>query len=182
MFSSSVKRPARAKLSFGGVVLWGAIAAPLFLSGDAMQIKLYQTDDAANVINKTLANQRVIDVALRRDFDLHAPELTLRMANAAEALGYNYAVMPDLGRRYFIDNVENVGANRWRYRLAVDVMETYKADILAGDHAYQQAVGAGDYGTLNLDETGRVDVATIEGDVALAPAENSIVSITTWSY
>lgn len=146
-----------------------------------MQIKLYQTQDAANVINKTLTGEKVISVALRRDFDLTAPELTLRMADAAEALAFNYVVMPDFGRRYFVEDVENVGANRWRYRLAVDALETYKAEILAGDFQYETPITSGDYGSLTLDKTGRVNVTQYESDVTLTPSNNAVVSVATRS-
>lgn len=110
-----------------------------------MQVKLYQTQDAANVINKTLTGERIIDVALRRDFNLFSPEVVLKMANAGEALAFNYAIIHDLEKRYFVDNVENVGAKRWRYTLSVDVLETYKNDVLNSKARFKRNIKTGDY-------------------------------------
>lgn len=145
-----------------------------------MQIKLYQTDDAANVINKTLTGERIIDVALRRDFNLFSPEVVLKMANAGEALAFNYAIIPDLERHYFVESVENVGAKRWRYILSVDALETFKSDILSSAARFSKAVEAGDFGNLTLNKTGDVETTIVESSIALEPSSDYIVSLTDW--
>lgn len=145
-----------------------------------MQVKLYHTQDAANVINKTLAGERIIDVTLRRDFNLFSPEIVLKMTDASEALAFNYAIIPDLGRHYFVDSVENVGAKRWRYMLAVDVLESFKADILTSAASFSKAIEAGDYGNLTLNTTGNMEVTILESAISLEPASDYIVSLTDW--
>jgi hypothetical protein len=43
---------------------------------------------------------------------------------------YNYCYIPEFERYYFIENVDIVRANLYRVYLSVDVLETYKTEIL----------------------------------------------------
>lgn len=109
-----------------------------------MLITLYKTNDAANVINKTLNNPLNIQIALRRDFNLSAPELILKQEGQL-LRDYNYCEIVDFERKYFIDRIENISNNLWKLILVCDVLETYKNEILSANSRYMRKIKSGDY-------------------------------------
>lgn len=109
-----------------------------------MLITLYKTNDAANVINKTLNNPLNIQIVLRRDFDLSAPELILKQEGQL-LRDYNYCEIVDFERKYFIDRIENISNNLWKLILVCDVLETYKNEILSANCRFMRKIKSGDY-------------------------------------
>lgn len=137
---------------------------PPFFIGGYMILKLSKNNDAPNVIKKTLSGVQSFDVALRRDFDITAPEFTLNIPDAVTALGFNYAELPDFNRRYFIQSVDNVGATLWRFTCKVDVLETYKTEILASNAKIRRGIKTGDYISATLESNANADITTHEAD------------------
>lgn len=127
-----------------------------------MQLIIYKTESADNVINKTLTEPLAMDINLRRGVDISAPVLRLQLA--VDLSGYNYAHIPDLNRYYFINDVESVTLDIWQLRLSVDVLETYKADILASNARYMRGIKTGDYFNATLDSNINASVTLYESD------------------
>lgn len=142
-----------------------------------MKLKLYATSDRENVINKTLNAQGETVINLKRSTDIIAPEITLVEIAGVDFHACNYAEIPELNRKYFIRSVESVNADLVRLSLETDYLETYKADILNSDANYRKRIGAGDYGTLALETTGRQTVESFESDAELIESDNSVLSI-----
>lgn len=142
-----------------------------------MKLKLYATSDRENVINKTLNAQGETVINLKRSTDIIAPEITLVEIAGVDFHACNYAEIPELNRKYFIRSVESVNADLVRLSLETDYLETYKADILNSDANYRTRIGAGDYGTLTLETTGRQTVESFESDAELVESDNSVLSI-----
>lgn len=111
-----------------------------------MQLELYYVEDADNVIGKDLgAAPLAIDIKLHRDFDITNPSLTLRSAAGMDFRDYNYFLIPDMERYYFIDSITNTGNSIWIINGHVDVLETYKDEILASNARFLRNLKTGDY-------------------------------------
>ena len=92
-----------------------------------MEIKLYNTKNENNTINKTLENETVYNIRFKDIADVKKPVVIL---NSSTFLNFNYAYIPDFKRYYFIENIEIQPNNIYKLSLSVDVLESFKNDIL----------------------------------------------------
>ena len=146
-----------------------------------MELILYKTESADNVINKTLTDPLTMAIKLRRGVDIVAPALRIEYATGVSPNEYNYCHIPDLGRFYFIRDIQSITTSIWELHLECDVLESYKADILASNAKFRKVIGSGDYGETTLSLTGEVSVVDYLSDVTLESADNSILSILRWN-
>ena len=137
-----------------------------------MQLILYETADAKNVINKTLTNPVSMNINLKRDINIIMPEIVLN----GDFRGFNYAHIPDLNRFYFVDSVEQLNLKMVKLSLICDVLETYKTAILNSDCLYKTKVATGDYGQIDLETTGITLYKDFESDIELELSNNVILS------
>lgn len=93
-----------------------------------MDLFLYKTTDASNVIGKTLTDQLEININLKRSEDQEKPRLLLKN-DGNKYTGYNYAYIDLFKRYYFVESINNNG-KIIELQLETDVLETYKDDIL----------------------------------------------------
>lgn len=114
-----------------------------------MNFELYKTDSANNVIGKTLGSPTVYNIELRHDTDITNPSILLDVDPMVNIAAFNYAHIPELQRYYFVDDVESLNWRVWRLQLTVDVLETYKADILACNARFHRQLQVGDYSELS---------------------------------
>jgi len=91
-----------------------------------MKIELCKTNDAYNVLGKSITKNTEIEINLRKDFDLVYPSLIL-----STDVSFNYAIIPSLNKKYYLDNVEILAKSLKKYTFKLDVLETYKDSILA---------------------------------------------------
>lgn len=140
-----------------------------------MELILYKTESADNVINKTLSNPVTMNINLRRGVDISYPVLKLQVG--FDLSGYNYAHIPELERYYFIREVQSVTFDVWELRLACDVVETYKAEVLQASAAFRKTIEAGDYGSVNLELTGVEEITNYQSDVELVEGTTTILSV-----
>lgn len=143
-----------------------------------MKLKLYNTDDGANVINKTLTDMVEITINLKSDTDIINPQLLLVNTGDIDFKDYNYAEIDVFNRYYFIDSVDSVHNNLWLLMLKCDVLETYKDDILNSNCSYFRSMKAGDYYNVNLDESVIKDFDKYESDKGFSPTDRSIILTT----
>lgn len=94
----------------------------------AVTVKLYTTKSPNNYIGKTLENEQSFDCAFKGAADVKAPIIALKSENYINA---NYAYIEDFGRYYFITSMQILPQNYYEISLKVDVLESWKADILA---------------------------------------------------
>ena len=116
-----------------------------------MELNLYKCSDGDNVINKTLTEKLTINITLKRDVNITAPQIILMNDNGAFFNQYNYAEIPELGRFYFIDSVTSLNNKMESLNLRCDVLETYKADVLASKARFMRGLKTGDYIAANID-------------------------------
>lgn len=129
-----------------------------------MELNLYKCSDGDNVINKTLTEKLTINITLKRDVNITAPQIILINDNGAFFNQYNYAEIPELGRFYFIDSVTSLNNKMESLALRCDVLETYKADVLASKARFMRGLKTGDYIAANIDYSVIKTITKIESN------------------
>lgn len=135
---------------------------------------LYITNDADNVINKTLLTPVSIPLNLRREIDAVAPKIIVECDD--DILSHNYCSIVSLGRHYFIDNILNLGGKRWELSLRCDVLETYKDGILSSNARFLRNVKTGDYLDVPLDSSIRKNVDVYRSDSGFDGEQTMIIT------
>lgn len=110
------------------------------------EINLLNNNSPVEKIGKDLVSGVTLsDVVLKRDTSILRPVLTL--ASDEDIYTYNYLHIPVFGRYYFIDDIRSVHDNLWEISAHVDVLETYKTDILNNEAILEntQAVNINNY-------------------------------------
>lgn len=138
-----------------------------------MELILYKTNDAKNVINKTLTNAVSLQIVLKRDINIIMPELVLN----GDFRGFNYASIPDLNRFYFVTDIEQLNLKMVKLSLICDVLETYKDVILNSVCSFKSKVNVGDYGEIDLDTTGKNIYKSFDSNLELELSNNVILSV-----
>lgn len=142
----------------------------------SIKMTLYKCLSADNVINKELTEPLEVDINLRSESDLNFLNVDLV---DVDVLSYNYAVL-DLPSRtmcYVIRDMEWVNARVARVRLGVDLLETYKDEILNIETRLVRELKVGDYGEVVYELSGRNSTDDYISDVAVEPGETFVLSV-----
>ena len=91
-----------------------------------MIMKMYNTSDSNNTINKTLANETEFNIKLKGNTSITQPVVVLR---SNSIILFNYAYIPEFNRYYFVDKIELFPNGIYNITLKVDVLESFKNDI-----------------------------------------------------
>lgn len=91
-----------------------------------MIMKMYNTSDSNNTINKTLSNETEYEIKLKSEADIKTPVVVLHSDNI---ILFNYAYIPEFHRYYFVDKIELFPNGIYNISLKVDVLESFKTDI-----------------------------------------------------
>ncbi len=140
-----------------------------------MQFKLFKTQDADNVIGKVLTGELVLDIFLRSQIDVKRPLISLM--DVPNLRDYNYCSIPELGMSYFIRDFNLINAQVTQVVCELDYLETYKDKILLVSGTVRRRAVAGDYGVVQLDETGREVSTNYFSDVELLEGSGAILSV-----
>lgn len=140
-----------------------------------MDLILYKTNDDENVINKTLTNEKRLNIVLKRDVDIVNPKLVLMRSNSYDIHEYNYLHIPFLKRYYFIKSVDSINNDLIRVSCECDVLETYKNDILNSEAIYKGEAKAGDYGVIDANSSSN-RVEKLLSDVTLEKGRSLTIS------
>lgn len=140
-----------------------------------MNIILYQFNGDSRTINKILENPLNISIKLRKDFNILNPELTL-LDNNYNFNNYNYAVIPELNRFYFIDLITNLSNSLYKLDLKCDVLETHKNVILNSNARFNRKIKNGDYITINSEISYLKSFSKHMGDVTLSGESDMILT------
>ena len=93
-----------------------------------MEVILYKNSSENNVIGKSLAQIKRVECNLKNDVSIISPTLVLNYT--ANILGSNYCYIPKFNRYYFIDEIVPITADRCIVKCRVDVLESFKDNIL----------------------------------------------------
>ena len=141
-----------------------------------MELKLYAVNDGENVINKTMTLKTTMGINLKRDVDIINPRLILIPNLPTGFSGINYAEIPELNRFYFVDSITNISATLWQLDLSCDVLETYKADILASKARLYRNLKPGDYFDTALEYSHLTTVAKYASNKGISDSETIIMT------
>lgn len=93
-----------------------------------MEIKLYQCSDSHDTINKTKILIDTFPIIPKRQTNILNPQIKLKIEGIRPTIDYAY--IDGYNRYYHVVNVEPKPNNIYYLFLEVDVLETYKEDIL----------------------------------------------------
>lgn len=107
-----------------------------------MTITFYNNVSEKNVIRKTINNPMPISGTLRESTSVINPVITVQAP--VTLVGYNYCHIPDFSRYYYVVDVKSIRNNLWAVTLRVDVLMSFKSDILNTpaiiDHTTEQGI------------------------------------------
>lgn len=137
-----------------------------------MECKFCVVDDSTNTINKEINIVKSIELKLRGVLDIVTPELIL-IGGEFES-DYNYVIIN--GRNYFVNEIVSLGNNRYKYLLEMDVVETYKDNILNSNSRFRRNLKTGDYVSNGFDESTIKKISLHESDKSLISGSTMILT------
>lgn len=138
-----------------------------------MIIKLYNTVDGTNVINKKLTNEISFNIKLKADTNVVEP--TIILSSGTLLSDFNYAYIPDLKRYYFIREMSINSKNVYALYLECDVLESFKDDILNSYAYIGKSNNSNEYFNSNYSSEVRKEVEIYYSDVELEKINNNIL-------
>lgn len=140
-----------------------------------MQLKLFTTIDADNVLNKTLTDEVIINIVLKKEIDLLTPEIIL-LDDGADFSFYNYAELPYFNRKYFIRDYSKINSRMIRLDLELDALMTYQNEILNSRFLYNRNLRKGDLQRIDLIQNVDSVTSKHEFDLELETENNFILT------
>ena len=98
-----------------------------------MNITLYKTKSANNVINKKLVSEKNLgnNCILADNTSVTSPTVIIGGIKSLDSISdYNYAYIPQCHRYYYINDIIALSGGRVKLILSVDVLMSFKTDIL----------------------------------------------------
>lgn len=108
-----------------------------------MEIRFLHTTDVDNSINKKFTNVITKNIILKNDFNVLNPQIVIERDNVLYQS--NYAYIPAFNRYYFITSIENLSMKLIMINFHVDVLESFKDDILKAKGYVQISENANSY-------------------------------------
>lgn len=96
-----------------------------------MNVKFYTNLSEKNAINKNITLLDDFTGTLREESSIVDPVITFTSLSNLPAC--NYAYIPEFGRYYFVNDITCVRNNYYQVSMHVDVLMTYKDQILANN-------------------------------------------------
>lgn len=140
---------------------------PVNRKGGFMDITLLVNNSEKNKINKSLTNAVTFTGTLRDETSIINPVVLLETTNPSN---YNYAYIPDFNRYYFISDMASVNKNLWRISLTVDVLESFKNEILGSSAIISDSENKG----MNKYLTGKVWKANVKETTTIKTFPNGL--------
>lgn len=141
-----------------------------------MLLKLYKTESAKNEINKVLTDEVEMSINLRNGFDIFSPVIMLATPPGVNLYDYNYLYIVEFNRYYFIDSVTSENFKVWRLSCSVDVLETYKSEILNSNVRFWRGIKTGDYISADLDSRIDATITVFESDGGFSGGNSMIMA------
>lgn len=108
-----------------------------------MQIDLFVCTAERNRVNKSdhITNRFTLSGTIKKPTSAMNVSIEVEKSNPV-AYKYNYMYIADFGRYYYIDEIVNVSNNRWIINASVDVLMSFKNDILHTSAVVDKIEGA----------------------------------------
>lgn len=141
-----------------------------------MLMKMYDTKSSNNVINKVLKNEHEFDIKFKDKTDIVNPVVIL---SSKTLILSNYAYIPDFNRYYFVDKIELFPNSIYHVTLRCDVLESFKAEILASSgFINQQTKNVNKYYNSNYQSEVRKEVDLYKSDVTIPTDVKETILVT----
>ena len=95
-----------------------------------MDITLYNNASEPNEINKALTLVDTATAVIKGDISFETPSIILNY-DGDVVDNINYFSIPELNRSYFITDLKNLTGGRYQIQGRVDVLESFKNEIMA---------------------------------------------------
>ena len=141
-----------------------------------MKLTLYNTADAPNVLNKTLTVVSEHDITLKSTTDISAPVIQINDTRTNLDSIANYAYIQEFDRYYFITGMTTMSKQIWALSLAVDVLESFKMDIMGSTAEIIRHIQPGDYLDIAPSHEVRKEVEIIESNKGFLNQETILFS------
>ena len=96
----------------------------------SFSITLQKNSSPLNQIGKTITDIVTLSGTLKDPSAIINPEIVVE-TTAANIKSSNYLTISEFGRKYFIDEVVSVRNNLWKITAHVDVLDSFKSEILS---------------------------------------------------
>lgn len=93
-----------------------------------MNLIAYSTKNPYNVINKELTQISTYEIKIKKESSIINPVI---MIESDSFIDFNYCYIDNFNRYYFVNDVEVFPNNIFYLTLSIDVLESFKSDILA---------------------------------------------------
>lgn len=141
-----------------------------------MLMKMYDTKSSNNVINKVLENEKEFDIKFKDKTDIVTPVVILYSETLILS---NYAYIPEFNRYYFVDKIELFPNSIYNVTLRCDVLESFKAEILASSgFINQQTKNVNKYYNSNYQSEVRKEVDLYKSDVTIPTDVKETILVT----
>ena len=94
-----------------------------------MEIKLCNTSDPKEKLNKTVTEGVTLNCLLKENTSIIDPVLIIE--SSQPVYDYNYVYIPMFRRYYYRTDIRSIGFNRWEFTAHVDVLKSYYEDIIS---------------------------------------------------
>lgn len=140
-----------------------------------MVIHFYNTPSANNQITKTLVDYKEVEGTLRDgEFSISAPVIRLQM----NPQNFNYCYVPQFQRYYFIRDIRVARNNLFFMSLEVDVLMSFRAEILALNALIAKQENAGNpYGDGQFKTEARTDTTQYEFENPFSDGEYVLITM-----
>ena len=158
----------------------GGVETPFF----KMNITLFKTKSANNVINKKLVSEKNLgnNCILADNTSVTSPVVIIGGIKSLDTISdYNYAYIPQCHRYYYINDIIALSGGRVKLILSVDVLMSFKTDILNSTQLVTRQKNKGKMYLANADWTvdGRTYLRSqYFSENHFAPQNDSFVLIT----
>lgn len=140
-----------------------------------MNLSLYISNDAENVINKVLTFKHETAIKLKETVNISSPIIVLSEIEGVDLLQCNYCFLSKFERYYFIRDIE-VSKSVYVLYLECDVLESFKNDILNSECEYSRIVEQGDFMNFSTVDDVRKEIDIYSNDIELNLSKNIILS------
>lgn len=141
-----------------------------------MELKLYHTLDNENVINKTLTLIHTMRIRLKDTVSITNPILILSEVAGVNYFRCNYCYLSEFNRYYFIRDIELMSTKNYKLQLEVDVLESFKEDILNSYAEIKRPLQQGDFVYINNIMDVRKEIDIYESAKSLTNQKNIVLS------
>lgn len=94
-----------------------------------MTVTFYVNNSAFNAFDKQLTEVLSFTGTLKDATSITDPVIMMEIdSNLIQSI--NYCYIPEFGRYYFVNNITSIRKNLWEFTMHVDVLTTYKRQIL----------------------------------------------------